>query len=148
MYTFWKRTSPPPNMLLFDAPSRETCIARRARTNTPLAALALMNDVQFFEAARALAQRMIREGGSTAEDRIVYGFRLAVARAPDDEELRVLADQYQWHLNDYQRDKAAAEQAIRFGEATADPAIDAAELAAMTLVANVLINLDETVTKS
>jgi len=148
MYTFWKRTSPPPNMLLLDAPSRETCTVRRARTNTPLAALALMNDVQFFEAARGLAQRMIRDGGSNLEDRIAYGFRLAVARPPDGEELRILADQYHWHLNDFHRDKVAAEQATRFGESPPDPAIDPAELAAMTLVANALINLDESLTKN
>ena len=84
LYTFWKRTAPPPTLTTLDAPSRETCTVRRARTNTPLAALALMNDVQFVEAARHLAERMMTEGGDDAA-RIGsrYAFRLATARQPD-----------------------------------------------------------------
>src|SRR5204862_1805672 len=80
LYTFWKRTSPPPALLTFDAPSRETCTVRRARTNTPLQALVLMNDKQYVEAARRLAERIIAEGGPSVEERVSLAFRLALAR--------------------------------------------------------------------
>ena len=85
LYTFWKRTSPPPMMMNFDGAGRETCVVREIRTNTPLQSLNLMNDVTFLEAARGLALRMLREGGNTAEERIAYGFRAghgASAQAP------------------------------------------------------------------
>jgi hypothetical protein len=90
LYTFWKRTSPPPSMQLFDAPTRETCTVTRARTNTPLQALATLNDVQFVEAARALGERMLREAGPSIDERASYGFRCATARLPDERELAVL----------------------------------------------------------
>src|SRR5438045_7998579 len=76
MYTFWKRSAPPPTLLTFDAPDRETCVVRRSRTNTPLQALILMNDPTYLEASRKLAERMVREGGTTFEARAVFGFRL------------------------------------------------------------------------
>ena len=89
MYTFWKRTSPPPSLTTFDAPSREECTVRRGRTNTPLQALVLMNDEQYVEAARHLAERMMREGGPTPAERIAFGFRLATSRQPTADELRI-----------------------------------------------------------
>jgi len=147
LYTFWKRTSPPPTMLLLDAPSRETCTVRRERTNTPLAALALLNDVQFFECARNLAQRMMLQGGDTPEQRIAFAFRLATARPPEADELDVLRRQYDEHLTYYQNDKEAAEKLLGFGESPRDESLDAGELAAWTIVANVILNLDETLTK-
>ncbi|MCI0540341.1 MAG: PSD1 and planctomycete cytochrome C domain-containing protein, partial [Verrucomicrobiales bacterium] len=90
LYTYWKRQSPPPNMLIFDAPTREYCVVRRPRTNTPLQALTLLNDPQFVEASRAFAQRILLEGGDSIDSRIAYGFRLATARAPAAEEIYVL----------------------------------------------------------
>ncbi len=147
MYTFWKRTSPPPVMSILDAPSRETCMARRSRTNTPLAALALLNDVQFFEAARGLAERMMTEGGASPEDRAAYGFRLATARKPDGDELGLLVRQFNDHLACYQKDKDAAAKVVAAGESKPKPGLEPAELAAWTMVANVILNLDETITK-
>ena len=147
MYTFWKRTAPPPTMLLLDAPSRETCTARRPRTNTPSAALALMNDVQFFEAARSLAERMLKQFGSQPEERIAAAFRLATARPPDAEELAALVEQYQAQLAEYRGNPEAAKKAVAIGESKPDASLDPVELVAWTMVANVILNLDETITK-
>ena len=92
LYTIWKRTTPPPDVSLFDMPSREYCVVRRARTNTPLQALTLLNDLTFVEAARVLAERMMRDGGMTVDERIAYAFRRATARTPDATEAKVLHD--------------------------------------------------------
>ena len=146
MYTFWKRTAPPPSMQIFDAPSREYCVVRRERTNTPKAALALMNDVQFVEAARNLAQRMMKSGESI-EARLDFGFRVSTARTPDESERRVLLGIYNSVLHDYQQDMAAATSLVSVGESKRDESLDVAELAAWTIVANAILNLDETVTK-
>jgi hypothetical protein len=134
-------------MLLLDAPSRETCVVKRARTNTPLAALALMNDVQFFEAARKLGERMMLQGGGTPQERIVYGFRLATARPPDASELDVLKRQFQTHLAEFQQDEQSAQRVVEAGESPRDASLDVHELAAWTMVANLVLNLDETLTK-
>ncbi|MFM7074159.1 MAG: PSD1 and planctomycete cytochrome C domain-containing protein [Planctomycetota bacterium] len=147
MYTFWKRTSPPPSLATFDAPSRETCTVRRARTNTPLQALVLMNDKQFVEAARKMAERLFREGGDNFDSRAAYGFRLATGRLPTAAESAVLRRVYEAQRKLFEADKGAAEQLLAYGEAKRDPAFDAADLAAHTMVANLLLNLDETVTK-
>ncbi len=147
MYTFWKRQSPPPNMLLFDAPTREYCVVRRPRTNTPLQALATLNDPQFVEASRAFAQRILREGGDTAESRLRYAFRLATARWPRTAEVRILADTLREHLTEYRQDQAAAKQLLSVGQFQCAPDLDSGELAAWTTIASMLLNLDETVTK-
>ena len=147
MYTFWKRTSPPPTMAMFDAPSRESCTVRRARTNTPLQALVLMNDTQYVEAARHLAQRMMTGAGSTPEDRIVFGFRMVTARHPTIDERGVLLDAYAAHLAEYRNDPQAALELISVGDSERDQTLDASELAAWTMIANLLLNLDETITK-
>ncbi len=147
MYTFWKRTSPPPTMSLLDAPSRETCTARRARTNTPLAALALLNDTQYVEAARALAGRMMTEGGKTPQQRVEYALRRAVARTPAADEVSLLVDEYQVQLERYKKDAGSAKSLISVGDSRPNTALDPAELAAWTIVASVILNLDETVTK-
>jgi hypothetical protein len=147
MYTFWKRTCPPPSLQAFDAPSRETCTVRRARTNTPLQALALLNDVQFVEAARHLAERMMTEGGSSPPDRAGFGFRLATARPPEPDELDVLLRTYEAQLADYTADPAAALALLAVGESKRNESLEPAQHAAWTVVANLILNLDETITK-
>jgi len=147
LYTYWKRQSPPPNMLLFDAPTREYCVVRRLRTNTPLQALVLMNDPQFVEASRALAQRMMTEAGNDPKKRIAFAFRLATARAPVGEEVKVLLDVFNRELADFRKDKPAAEKLMSVGTFKAKSGLDASELAAWTTIASMILNLDETVTK-
>ncbi|HEV3004992.1 MAG TPA: DUF1553 domain-containing protein, partial [Pirellulales bacterium] len=146
LYVFWKRTVAPPVMLTFDAAGRETCIVRETRTNTPLQALALLNEVSFVEAARALAERVMRSGSSPGE-RIELAFQLVTSRRPTSVELETLLGSWQRHLEHYQSNREAALAAIRIGESQPDRSLDAAELAAYTAVAGVLLNLDETVTK-
>ncbi len=148
LYTFWKRTSPPPNMQAFDAPTREACTVRRSRTNTPLQALVLLNDVQFVEAARNLAQRIIRQGGATAQERASYGFRLATGRQPQAAELRSLVELYDDSLAEYRAHPDQARHLAEAGDSPTDEALDPVEVAATTVVANLLLNLDETVTKN
>ena len=133
---------------MLDAPTRETCTARRSRTNTPLAALALMNDIQFFEAARGLAERVMTESGPAVKDRAAYAFRLATARQPSDVEVDVLVRQYEAQLAAYRGDAESAEKVLAVGESPVPEGLDSAELAAWTLVANVILNLDETMTKN
>jgi hypothetical protein len=147
LYTYWKRSVPHPGMLLFDAPFRETCALRRSRSNTPLQALNLMNDPTYVEAARFLAQRMIKEGGTTIESRLTHGFHLLLGRKPSRQELQVLAAAVERSIQDFTKDSEAAKQLLTLGEAKKDDKLPAAELAAYTTVASTLINLDETIMK-
>jgi len=147
MYTFWKRTSPPPALITFDSPDREKCTARRAVTNTPLQALVLLNDPTYIEAARVLAEKMIREGGTDPGRRIRYAFRLAMARDPNPKELQVLRELERTEAAEYRRNKDAAGKLVGVGEAKADAKLDAGELAAWTMVASTILNLDETITR-
>jgi hypothetical protein len=147
LYTFWKRTSPPPGMMNFDAAGRETCIVRENRTNTPLQALNLMNDVTYLEASRKMAERMLKEGGSDTAARIGYGFRLATSRLPRDAERDVLLAHYRAQLDFYQTDKEAAAKFLQQGESARDESLAAGEVAAMASVASLILNLDETITK-
>lgn len=147
LYTYWRRTCPPPNMQIFDAPTREKCVVRRSRTNTPLQALVTLNDVQYTEAARNLAERMIKEGGSTAQDRIAWGFRLATSRKIREKEHAVLLDVYHHSRKRYGRDSEAAVKLISAGESKRDESLDAVEHAAMTIVASMILNIDETLTR-
>ena len=146
LYTYWKRQSPPPNMLLFDAPTREYCVVRRPRTNTPLQALALMNDPQFFESARAFADRILREGGKDVNDRIAFGFRFATSRKPSGEEVKILRNVLGEQLALYRKDKADAEKLLAVGTFKPSSGADSADLAAWTTVASMILNLDESVT--
>jgi len=148
VYTFLKRTAPPPFMANFDAPNRELFCARRDRSNTPLQALQLMNDVQHVEAARALATRMMVEGGDALEKRIEYGMKVVLGRPAEDAEKAVLVDQYKGHLARFAKDKNAAVHLIHVGDSTPRAGLNEAELAAFTLVAETLLNLDETVTRN
>lgn len=147
VYTYWKRTAPPPAMTTFDAPTREYCVVRRGRSSTPLQALVLLNDETFTEASRRLAERMLHEGGSEPSKRIAAGFRLAASREPRAAEIDVLRAGLERRLTAYQRDRAAAEKLLATGEAPRDKSLDAAELAAYTTVASVILNLDEVITK-
>jgi hypothetical protein len=147
MYTIWKRTAAPPSMLLFDAPNREICTPKRSRTNTPLQALALMNEVTYVEAARALAQRMMKEGGDTVESRLTTGFRLATARTPDAETLAVLKTGFEHRKKEFNEKPEAAKALIMQGTSKPDPSLDARELAAYSATASILLNLDRVVTK-
>jgi hypothetical protein len=133
-------------MITFDAAGRETCIVRETRTNTPLQALNLMNDVTYVEAARALAQRVMKREKSP-EDRVTLAFRLVLARPPRPAERDVLFAGLQEHLAAYRKDKSAAAKLIRTGASRPDASLDVAELAAYTAVASLILNLDEAVTK-
>jgi hypothetical protein len=148
LYLFWKRTAPPPLMTTFDAPSREQCRARREHTNTPLQALLMMNETMYFESARHLAYRMLREGGPEDAVRLRYGFRLATARTPSEKECAVMAESLAAQRAHYDADLEAAKKAISVGESPVPDDVPASELAAYTMVANLLLNLDEVVTKN
>ena len=147
LYTYWKRSVPHPALLAFGTPFRESCTLRRPRTNTPLQALNLMNDPTYVEAARFLAQRMMREGGDTRDARLTHGFRLVLARAPRPEELAVLRASYERSLADFGKDTEAAKSLLTVGDTAADATMNPAQLAAFTSVASTLLNLDETITK-
>lgn len=147
LYTYFKRTVAPPMLATFDAADRETCRVRPARTNTPLQALTLMNDVTFVEAARHLGERMMREGGKTPEQRLAYGFRLATARSPREPEVNVLLQGWRQHQARFANDQPAALQLLSAGESPRDERLPVDELAAYAMIANLLLNLDEVVTK-
>lgn len=142
MYTFWKRTSPPPSMIAFDAPSREVCAVTRSRTNTPLQALVLLNDPSYVAAARSLARLAIAEGGETVRDRIDFIFRRASSRVPTVQERQVLTERFARSLATYQADPIAAEGLSQVAQDPAAPAV-----AAWTLVASIILNLDEVITR-
>ena len=145
LYTYRKRTVSHPTVSTFDAPSWEMCRAYRARTNTPLQALALLNDVTYVEAARGLARRMLEE--ALPNERIRFGFRSVTGRAPNQAEEEALAEGLRGYREAYAADPAAAEQFTKHGESAAPEHVDRVELAAYTAVAGVLLNMDEAITK-
>jgi hypothetical protein len=147
LYSYWKRTVPPPSMTVFDAPTREFCVVKRAASSTPLQALALLNDEMYIEMSRKLAERMILEGGKTLEQRLAWAFRLATSRVASPEEVRVLEQGLTRRLVQYRADRGAAVKLLASGEAARDSSIDEAELAAYTTVASVILNLDEVITR-
>ncbi len=147
MYTFWKRTSPPPTLATFDAPSREACTVRRTRTNTPLQALALMNDVQFVEAARHFAARVLKEGGEDFDARLEFAFRMATGRRPNPAEVAVCRQLYEQSLANFRQDEQAAQKLVATGDSPPNQGVAATEQAAWTVVGNLLMNLSETITR-
>jgi hypothetical protein len=147
LYSFWKRTVAPPTMVTLDASSREACVVQRSRTNTPLQALALMNDVTFVEAARVFAQRMMTECADEPAQQISQAFMMATARQPRPEELAILQRSYERNLNAYERDPEAAKQLIHSGEFAVNADPNPTKLAALTTVMSLILNLDEVVTK-
>ncbi len=148
LYTFLKRTAPAPYMANFDGPSREQACSRRERSNTPMQALQLMNDVQHVEAARAFAERIMTEGGSTPDEHIVFAYRTALSRKPAPEETAIVRGAYEHHLAAFRQTTEAAAKFIRQGESKPKPELPEPELAAWTLVANLVLNLDETITRN
>jgi hypothetical protein len=147
LYTYWKRTVAPPFMVNFDSPNREQCTVFENRTNSPLQALELMNDVTFLEAARKLAERMMIEGGTSAEQRVEYGYRLVLARAPDASRRQALLKALAGFSAGLGSDAAAAREFLKQGESAVRPGLDERELAAYASLASLLLNLDETITK-
>ncbi|MGI9542695.1 MAG: DUF1553 domain-containing protein, partial [Cyclobacteriaceae bacterium] len=143
MYTFIRRTSPPPAMTVFDQPTRSVCTVKRETTNTPLQALVLMNDPQFVEAARVLAERIQKESGSNLEDRLVYAFRLLTGRKPNQQEITVFSDLYEIERDKYKQDPKSATSLLTVGEFRPDPSLDKTETAALTTVASMMMNHDE-----
>lgn len=148
IYAFLKRTAPPPFMSNFDGPNREQVCTLRERSNTPLQALQLMNDTQHFEASRALAERVLAEGGKTDDSRITWLYRTILSRPPAANELELVTKSLEKQRTVYQADPAAAKQAIHVGESTPKGIAPAEETAAWTMVANLLMNLDETVCRN
>lgn len=147
MYVFWKRAAHYPSFQTFDAPSRETCTVQRPRTSTPLQSLVVMNDPVYVEAARAFATRILQQRGLSLEEQLEFAFRVALARPPEKKELAVLVKTYREQKANFAQDKKSAEDLLTVGESPRPKDIDAVELAAMTGVANVLLNLNETITR-
>jgi hypothetical protein len=147
LYTYLKRSAPPPNMAAFDAPNREVCVVARPSTTTPLQALVLLNDTQFVEASRAFAERMLARSESD-ENRVRWAFREALSRAPTDKEMSVLLRALQRERQRYQADPAAARSYLAIGESPRQASLDAAEHAAWAQVGALILNLSEFVTRS
>ncbi|MFY0689353.1 MAG: DUF1553 domain-containing protein [Cyclobacteriaceae bacterium] len=147
MYTFVRRTSPPPNMMLFDAPNREVCTVTRERTNTPLQALVLLNDPQFVEASKALACRVLQDEEKAIDVQIEKGFRLALSRTPTQAEIGVLHSLYQKAFNEFKENRVDAEEYLAIGDFEVPEHLDELQVAAMSVVSNTLLNMDEAYTK-
>jgi hypothetical protein len=147
LYTFWKRTVPPPSMSVFDAPEREFCVVQRSRTNTPLQAFVMLHDPQFVEAARHLGRRMMTAGGKTDQQRITFGFQACMARSPTKAEMRVMTEIVTERQAHYRENFQSAQQLIGVGDSVPDKSLDPAELAAWTTLGRVLFNLSEFITK-
>jgi hypothetical protein len=147
LYTYWKRTVAPPTLMTFDAANRETCVVRETRTNTPLQALNLLNDVTFVESARVLAQRVMKKGGTGMAERVTYAFRLVTGRMPTSREQQFLEAGYAYHHKHYVTNPEAARRLVATGEHERDRSLNVSELAAYAALANMLLNLDEVITK-
>jgi hypothetical protein len=147
LYTFWKRSAPPAQMEVFNAPNRQTCTVRRERTDTPLQALVTLNDEQFVEAARTLAQKALLNSGSDAPSRLGYIAERLLARPFRSEERKILEGNLRDLLEHYQAEPKEAEKLITVGESKPDATLDKPTLAAYTMVANELMNLDEVLNK-
>jgi hypothetical protein len=146
LYTFWRRTAPPPTMLIFDATSREVCAARRETTVTPLQALALLDDPQFVESARVLAEQLVKECGGDVDACITKAFRLATGRKPEAREQEILRRLYREQLSLFEKSPPAVEQYRNTGEHPPDKTLLGPQVAATTVLASMLMNLDEFVT--
>lgn len=148
LYTYWRRTVPPPTMMTFNAAARETCIVRSDYTTTPLQALTLMNNITFVEAARHLAERIITQDGLTPAERIANAFRMVTSRKPEPDELAVLVGDLEQYRKDFSEKPADAKTLLTIGEKPNDPQLDPVELAAYTLITNTILNLDEAISEN
>ena len=147
LYTIWKRSSPPPSMINFDASTKFVCTVKRQTTNTPLQALVLLNDPQYIEASRILAEKMIRQGADDLKKQIEYGFKAMTSRNPDEVEFRILLDLYKAELKAFEQSPGASDSLLNTGEFARDYSLVANKAAALTVVANALVNYDEAVYK-
>ncbi|MDA7657560.1 DUF1553 domain-containing protein, partial [Verrucomicrobia bacterium] len=147
LYVYWRRSIPYASFVTFDAPSRETCTVKRPRTNTPLQALVLMNDPVYVEAACSFGLRIMAEGGDKLDERIRFAFRVALSREPSDDELSEIRQAFLVELSHFESDRPAANQLVHVGESSPPLETDICELAAWTIIGNILLNLDETITK-
>ena len=147
LYTFWRRTTPYPSMAAFDAPSREQCTVRRIHTSTPIQAFVTLNDPVYVEAAQALARRITSEGGATPEERATFALKLALARPASPAQVKQVVSLFQSEAAHYKTDTAAAEMMATQPLGPLPQGADAAELAAWTVVSNVLLNMDGVLTK-
>jgi hypothetical protein len=147
MYTYWKRSAPAPTMTIFDAPTREKCLVERPRTNTPLQALATLNDPQFVEASRHLAERMMKEGGNLPKDRVAFGYQLVAARTPKALVSQILSSAFNEEFEHYKKNPEAAAKLLATGDSKRDESLNTAEHAAWTIVASMLLNLDEVISR-
>jgi hypothetical protein len=147
LYTIWKRSAPPPSMINFDASDKYVCIIKRQNTNTPLQALVLMNDPQYIEASRVLAEKMLIDGGVETSDQLKYGFRAITSRNPEPKELMILEELYQNELAEFQRTPHEADSLLLVGEYGRDKSLPKEKLAAFTLVNSTLMNYDEAIYK-
>lgn len=147
VYTFWKRSILYPEFAVFDAPNREECVVTRPTTNTPLQAFVTLNSVTYVEAARVLAERILKDGGRTMEQRVDFAMKHALSRSPEKAELQLLGDVYRDMLEHYRADEAAAKKLVTAGEYRAAEGLDVADHAAWTSVAQLILNLDETLTR-
>jgi hypothetical protein len=147
LYTFWRRTIPYPSMATFDAPSRETCTVRRVRTNTPLQAFVTMNDPVYVECSQALARRILSEGGATMEERARFALKLVLAHPPRDDQVKEVLSLFQSEVEHYRKQPRDAEKLATDQLGLLPTGMQAADAAAWTVVANVLLNLDAVLTK-
>jgi hypothetical protein len=148
LYTFWQRTFLHPSLLAFDAPTREECTSERVRSNVPQQALVLLNDPSYVEAARVLAERVLREASASTDERLTWLYRRVLSRNLKDAERAILVELLEQHRQQYGADQAAAEKFISAGLAPMPKNLDAAELAAWTSVARTVLNLHETITRN
>ena len=148
LYTYWRRTVPPPTMMAFNASPRETCIVRSDQTTTPLQALTLMNNITFVEAARHLAERVLKPEGLSPSQRISRAFRIATSRVPRPDELKLLLADLAQYKEDFEGNPNAAKRLRAVGEKPGNPKLDPAEVAAYTLISNTVLNLDEAITQN
>ena len=147
MYTYWKRSAPMPNMLIFDAPTREKCVVQRARTNTPLQAFVTLNDPQFVEAARMLAEDILHHGGDTVASRLELAYQKVLSRAPREQEITILKGMLKSQAQVFQNEPERAEKYLQTGEHKRDESLDVIEHASWTVIAQMILNLDETLTR-